>query len=118
MTHPQQGRGAPPLEHIAQEVLGEVAGRQRRAQLPPAAVPLSEAEKAEADKVADAKNLCSFCLGLHPLPNSPGCPRLASFELDGDGKVKAGTFFPGRRWSKGRVVLFEDTKEDDDDDDQ
>ena len=99
MTHPQQGRGAPPLEHIAQEVLGEVAGRQ-------------------ADKLAEAKNLCSFCLGLHPLPNSPGCPRLASFELDGDGKVKAGTFFPGQKWSKGRVVLFEDTKEDDDDADQ
>ena len=113
---PQQGRAGPAFEQLAQEVIAGVRPQPRYLppELPP--VPLTAAERAEAEKAERKAQVCSFCLGFHALPNSPGCPRLASFEVDGDGKVKAGTFFEGKGWAKGRVVFFEDTKEDDADD--
>lgn len=49
------------------------------------------------------------------MPGTAACPRLASFEIDGDGKVKAGTFWPGLKWAKGRVEFVEDLMEAGDD---
>ena len=114
---PGSGRGGPVLEQAAQDAIA--ATRPRTHQWPPyepvsepAPVPLTGAERAEAAKVREA---CRFCLGYHALPNLAGCPRLASFELDGEGKVRAGTFFEGVKWAKGRVVFVEDTFEKDSD---
>lgn len=116
MTVPQSARGAPPLEHIAREVLSEVAGRQGQyAPVPVAAAPLTDAEKAEAAKVEQAKNYCRFCAGVHAMPSTAACPRIASAELDGDGQVKSVTFWPGRKWAQGRVVFIEDLEERQDD---
>ena len=42
----------------------------------------------------------------------PRVPRLATFELDGDGKVIKGSFWPGLNWAKGRVILAEDAAEE------
>ena len=118
---PGSGRSAPMLEQAAQAAIAatrpRTGGRMPRPEMaiPPAPwempEPLTEADRAEADK---ASEVCRFCVGYHALPNSPGCPRLASFELDGDGRVKSGTFFEGTKWAKGRVVFYEDTKEDPD----
>ena len=112
MTTPRQSAGAPPFEDAAQDVLSSLRPRQRYA---PPPQPLTEAEKAEAAKAEQAAQVCRFCIGYHPLPNTPGCPRIATFELDGDGNVKAATFFPGRKWAQGRVVFLEDLKEEDGD---
>jgi len=100
------------LEQAAQDAIRATQPRQQvwpPYEPPLAEPPLTDKERAEAEK---AKVACQFCLGYHALPNSPGCPRLASFELDGDGKVKSGTFFEGKGWAKGRVVLVEDVHED------
>ncbi len=118
---PGSGRGAPMFEETAQAAIA--ATRPRTQPWPPHAMmseipdgpsPLTEKERAEAEK---AKVVCEFCLGYHALPNSAGCPRLASFELDGDGRVKSGTFFEGTKWAKGRVVFVEDVHEEGDGDD-
>ena len=112
---PGSGRGAPMFEQAAQDAIAAARPRQQAwpphepvYDLPPG--PLTDRERAEADK---AKEPCRFCLGYHALPNSAGCPRLASFEFDGDGRVKAGTFFEGTKWAKGRVVFIEDTLQED-----
>jgi hypothetical protein len=69
---------------------------------------LSPQERAEAEQA----ERCVYCAGIHAGMSTPACPRLASFELDGDGKVKAGTFWAGLEWAKGRVVLAEDAAGD------
>lgn len=107
---PGAGRGAPPLEHLARDVLAAAHGEQRRPLAPPA--PLSAEEQALADEAArNLAGICKYCIGLHPLPTTIGCPRIASAELDGDGRIKSMTFWPGKAWAKGRLVFFEDTKE-------
>lgn len=106
MTTPG-GRGLPPLEHVAQDVLAAARQQPRQRFVPP----LTESEKAEAGKVEQARAYCTLCGAVHALPSTAACPRLASFELDGDGKVRAGTFFAGKGWAKGRAVFIEDLKE-------
>ena len=61
-----------------------------------------------------ARPPCPLCLAYHALPGSPGCPRLASFKMDGDGRVVEGTFRSDRKWHD-RVVLVETVKEEDGD---
>ena len=114
MTFPgqvqQMGGSRPPLEDEASRVLA--AARQRMEPRPRPPV-LTAAERKEAEDAAkEAAKVCPWCMGLHPLPGGPGCPRLASVELDGDGKIKAATFWPGRKWAKGRVTFVEDAFED------
>jgi len=114
MTTPRQSQGAPAFDALAQDVIAEARGDRRRYVPPPQAEPpLTEQEKAEAEKAARAALVCRFCLGFHALPNSPGCPRLASFRLDGDGAVVEGTLLGGTKWAEGRVVFLADVKEDD-----
>ena len=108
MTHPRQSAGQPPFEDAAAATIAAARGQQRRPVLP---VPLTPEEQAEADKAAQTAEVCLFCLGYHHAPSTQGCPRLATFQLDGQGRVTSGTYWPGRSWAKGRVVLFEDTKE-------
>ena len=116
MTTPRQSQGAPPFDAVAQDVFAATRGeRPRYVQPPQPEPPLTAEEKTKAAELERLKQVCPLCVGIHPLPGSPGCPRLATFELDGDGKVRAGSFFPGRSWAKGRVVLYEDLKEDDGD---
>src|ERR1017187_133236 len=103
MTMPQQGRAGPAFEQLAQEVIAGVRPRPRY--LPPE-LPPSPQDRAEAEKVKREKDRrCRLCLGYPVLSETspPGCPRLASFELGADGRVKAGTFWPGTKWKKGRV---------------
>ena len=35
-----------------------------------------------------------MCGGVHPAPNTPACPRLATFKLNPDGRIVEGTFWP------------------------
>lgn len=104
--HSSFGAGQPPFDPAAGQTIGAL-----RAQLSP---PQRMTPQVQAEAQAAAKesgNVCVFCIGTHPLPNGPGCPRIASFELDGDGHVKAATFWPGKRWAKGRVNFVEDAFE-------
>lgn len=107
MTTPRQSAGQPPFERAAADTLATVRGERRR----PATPVLTPEEKAEADKVELSKLYCTLCGGAHALPSTTACPRLASFELDGEGKLRAGSFWAGRRWAKGRVAFIEDLHE-------
>jgi len=105
MTMPG-GRSAPPFEQIARDVISATRPQPRR-------LPLTPQDRAKGQKVRKKDRVCRLCLGYHALSelSPPGCPRLASFELDGEGRVKAGTFWPGRGWKKGRVEFAEDVEE-------
>lgn len=110
MTMPQGGRGQPAFEQAAQDTLAAV--RQQPRQRPLQAPPMSAAEQQLAAQVAaDEARICRYCVGIHRFPTSVGCPRIASAELNSDGTVKAMTFWPGRKWAKGRVVFIEDMTE-------
>lgn len=99
------------LEEAAQQSIA--AARQQQPRFPPGyePFPLSPEEKAEAANEPAALVACGLCAGYHHMPGTAACPRLASFELDGDGKLKSGTYWPGRKWAKGHVVFVADTKE-------
>ncbi len=107
MTTLGAGRGQPPLEGVAQDVLAQARQQSRHRPVPP----LTPAEKAEAGKVAAAKLYCGFCAGSHASPSTAACPRLASVKMNADGTVTEATFWPGRKWAKGRVVFIEDQVE-------
>lgn len=109
MTHPRQSAGQPPFEDAAAATIAAARGERRRPVTVPQ--PLTEEDKAEAAKVEQARLYCTLCGGAHAMPSTPACPRLASFELDGEGKLRAGTFWPGLKWAKGRVALIEDLHE-------
>lgn len=110
-------RGPNPFDFAAAEAARAVQARLAapRHPYPP---PLSEAEQEQAQKAAsDAAKVCRYCIGIHDQPNTPGCPRLASFKLDGDGKVTEGTYWPGTDWAQGRVIFTEDAHEQQEDGD-
>jgi hypothetical protein len=111
---PGGSRGGPALEQAAQDSIAAVR-QQRPLVVPPEYAPaaLTDEDKTEAAK-DQAAVVCGLCAGYHHMPSTAACPRLASFELDGDGKLKSGTFWPGKKWADGRVVFYEDTKEEGD----
>lgn len=73
---------------------------------------LSAAERAAAAEIASQPGgVCRLCGCLHAAEES-GCPRLASFELDNDGKVRAGTFWPPGTWEDPeRIIWADDARE-------
>jgi hypothetical protein len=107
-VQPSQSRGVPPFDQAAADSLAAVHGQQR----PQYAPPQPDPEQAALEQQASAAGkLCGLCLGIHELPGTAACPRLASVELNPDGTVKAATFWPGLDWAKGRVVLWESLHE-------
>ena len=128
--------GFPPLEHAAQAAIRAAQDRlgvltRPRGPYPPR---LSAEEREEALKAA-ATDTCLFCAALHEGASTPACPRLATFKLNGDGKVIEGSFWPDlvsdtateldeagnvravthaehRGWDTSRVVRVSDAAED------
>lgn len=88
--------GFPPLEGPARDALRMARERLeafpgRRPRFPP--MPREEREEALKDA---AQTACLFCSSFHPGASTPACPRLATFELNGDGKVIKGSFWPDK----------------------
>jgi hypothetical protein len=110
---PAAGPGRPLLETAASAAIS--AARQRiggpRFPLPPVP-PLSDEERAEALDVIAKGGSCALCGGIHAAADH-GCPRLASFELDGDGNIRAGTFWPDGQYDTSRVVYADPAGEKD-----
>jgi hypothetical protein len=72
---------------------------------------LSPEERAEAAKIIGGGGGCHLCGGLHA-GDELACPRLASFRLDGDGKITEGAYWaPGEWEDPERVILAEDASE-------
>src|SRR5262249_26448448 len=95
MTHPgRTSPGFPPLEHTAQSAIA--AARSRVDALTgraPGFPVLSPEERKEALEAAGNGGAGTFCASLHAGASTAACPRLATFELNGDGKVVKGSFF-------------------------
>lgn len=87
--------GFPPLEHAAQAALHAAQQRLDAFTGRRPAFPMPREEREEALKDA-AQSACLFCASWHPGASTPACPRLATFELNGDGKVVKGSFWPDK----------------------
>ena len=55
---------------------------------------LTPEEREDALKRAEDGETCRFCGAFHHGASTPACPRLATFELNGDGQVVKGSFWP------------------------
>jgi hypothetical protein len=88
--------GFPVLDPVAQQAIRMAQSRLEaltHGNLPLPAKKLTEDEKAEALKSAK-DDACYLCGALHAAPNTPACPRVATFKLNGDGKLVEGSFWP------------------------
>ena len=104
----QFGSGQNPYDGPAQATIAAARARMS----PPRPPVLTPEERAEAEKAAEENRYCLYCGGIHAGPSTPACPRLATFKLDGDGKVVEGSFWEGTAWAEGRVILAEQAAED------
>ena len=106
--------GRPPLESAATAAIRAAQSRiepgRHRAYAPPQPKVLSEAERREEMDVIGKGGGCRCCGGLHA-GDELACPRLATFELDGDGKIKGGSYWPDGTWDTARVLFAEDAAE-------
>jgi hypothetical protein len=102
----------PPLDSAAEATIAAM-----RSHLAPRQPVLTAQDRADAEQAAAENRYCLYCGGIHAGPTTPACPRLASFKVDGDGKITEGTFWEGTAWAEGRVILAEQAAEDEEDGD-
>ena len=98
MTNPgvPASPGFPALDRTAQQAIHAAQSRLdvlTRGSFPFPVKKLTDEEKEDALKSAKDE-ICLLCGGLHAAPNTPACPRVAAFELNGDGKIIKGSFWP------------------------
>jgi hypothetical protein len=98
MTNPgvPASPGFPALDPVAQQAIHMARSRLdvlTRGKLPFPVKTLSDEEKAEALKSAK-DDACYLCGALHAAPNTPACPRVATFRCNPDGRITEGTFWP------------------------
>lgn len=112
-TPGQMGAGRPPLENAASSVLaaarGRIGGQRPYPALPPQK--LTAEQQQEAIQTISNGGGCGLCGGIHAAAEH-GCPRLASFRLDGDGRITEGTFWPDGSWDRSSVVFATDEAEE------
>lgn len=96
MTHPGVGvptsPGTPIFDDVARSAIAAARARVEGFTRP--RPPLTPEQRDEALKAAEDGAACRFCAGLHPGASTPACPRLATFEVNGDGMVIKGSFWP------------------------
>ena len=96
MTHPGVGvptsSGTPIFEDVARQAIHQARARVESFNRPRPV--LTPEEREDALKRADEGETCRFCASFHAGASTPACPRLATFELNGDGQVIKGSFWP------------------------
>ena len=60
-----------------------------------------------------AGDYCTLCGMIHPGMSMPACPRVASCEMDADGKLRAVTFWPDGEYDASGTYSAADVEEDD-----
>jgi hypothetical protein len=106
------GAGRPPLDSAASATLASVRARmggQRPFPQPPAKA-LTPEERAEAVAAIGAGGGCGCCGGIHAAEEW-GCPRLAWFRRDADGRLAEGVFFADGQWDARRVIFADPADE-------
>jgi hypothetical protein len=58
-------------------------------------------------------DFCAFCGRIHAGLSTPGCPRVAACEMDGDGKVRSIQFWPDGEWDTSGTYSAADVETDD-----
>jgi hypothetical protein len=104
--------------YLAREVIGAARARIQPQQpvLPPSLIPkperpdLTEADRRALGELIQGGGGCEHCGGAHA-GTELACPRLASFELDGDRKIRAGTYWAPGSWENDRWVAAEEAAE-------
>jgi hypothetical protein len=108
--------GRPLLETAAESAINaarERAGIGQQSRFPfPQRHKLTDAERRDATEAA--KTACQLCGGLHAGPNTPACPRIRTFERDGDGKVVKGEFWQDGQYDAARILFVADALDDED----
>ena len=99
MTHPGVGvptsPGIPPFEHAARQAIDAARARVEGFTRPrPVLTPQEREEALKRIDEGGKDGTCLFCGALHHGASTPACPRLATFELNGDGQVIKGSFWP------------------------
>ena len=115
MTEPYSGTPASGPQFLAREVIAQARQRvqPQKPLIPAALMPkperpeLTDADRRALGELIAAKGACEHCGGVHA-GLELACPRLASFELDGDRKVRAGTYWPPGMWQDDRWVAAEE----------
>jgi hypothetical protein len=96
VTHPgvsvPTSPGTPIFDQVAQSAIAQARARVEGFTRP--RPPLTPEQRQEALEAAEEGAACRFCAGLHAGASTPACPRLATFELNGDGAVIKGSFWP------------------------
>lgn len=78
---------------------------------------LNDEERKEARELFradDGSRICSFCGGIH----TRACPRVSSFELYENGKLKQAAFWPAGAWNDDFIIWPEDVFEEGSSDEQ
>ena len=115
MTGPYPGTPASGPQFLAREVIAQARQRvaPQKPLIPAALMPkperpeLTDADRRALGELIAAKGACEHCGGVHA-GLELACPRLASFELDGDRKVRAGTYWPPGMLQDDRWVAAEE----------
>jgi hypothetical protein len=101
-----EGTAAQAIQGARQRIFGD------RPRFP---VPVRVLTSEERDTAhAAAKDLgCRLCGGIHPLPNTPACPRVAEFKATSDGvTIIEAKFWQDGEWDASRVLFLVDAAED------
>ena len=115
MTDPYSGTPASGPQFLAREVIAQARQRvqPQKPLIPAALLPkperpeLTDADRRALGELIAASGACELCGGVHA-GTELACPRLASFELDGDRKVRAGTYWAPGSWQDDRWVAAEE----------
>lgn len=112
---PPAGRATPPplLEGPAAQAIRDARDRVYggRPRFPVPVRTLTEQERAAAHEVKDKG--CRLCGGIHPLPNTPACPRVAEYKATSDGTtIIEAKFWQDGEWDSSRVLFLVDAAEE------
>ena len=115
MGEPYSGTPASGPQFLAREVIAQARQRvaPQKPLIPPALMPkperpeLTDADRRALGDLIAANGACEHCGGIHA-GLELACPRLASFELDGDRKVRAGTYWPDGGYDTSRTIFAEE----------
>lgn len=104
----------PLLDRPAEAAINAARDRAGLLGKPRFPLPVRALTPQERDDALDqaAKNACTLCGGLHAAPNTPACPRIRTFRLDGDGRVAEGSFWQDGEFDASRILFVADVAEE------
>ena len=68
---------------------------------------LTDADRRALSEAIAAGSLCRCCAGVHA-GGELACPRLAVFEVDADGRLKGGSYWPDGAYDTSRIIFAEE----------